>query len=232
MEAGLVAAALVLYNNSLNLWSPFRGGWYVPLNLTMTAALAVVSLVSLELSPSDILGPGPHAIPALIGALAGGILALPLLLLSSSRRAAHRLADLRLEGAGPGEVAFRMAVRVPLGTALTEEVAFRGVLLAAFLTNGVIPAAVLSSLAFGLWHIAPTIVGVRVNRPDRGPLSWASAAAGAVVLTLLAGIGLVWLRLVTDSLAAPVTLHAVLNSLGTLAGYRALRSTRDARPSE
>ncbi len=55
-------------------------------------------------------------------------------------------------------MAYQTLLRIPLGTALLEEVAFRGVLFGVWLeTAGARRALIGSSVAFALWHIAPTV---------------------------------------------------------------------------
>ena len=61
-------------------------------------------------------------------------------------------------------IAFEAAIRIPLGTALVEEILFRGVLLGLLLTqNSTLTAIVVSSVIFGLWHIFPTINTLESN---------------------------------------------------------------------
>jgi membrane protease YdiL (CAAX protease family) len=105
-----------------------------------------------------------------------------------------------------------------------EEVTFRGVLLAAWRPFGLLVAVGVSSFAFGLWHIAPTIALMRANRPAAGGGTVALITLAAVVTTFSGGLGLAWLRLDTGGLAAPVCLHASLNGSATLAGLLALRT--------
>ena len=124
------------------------------------------------------------------------------------------LADERaqLEGA---TLAAAMLVRIPLGTALFEEVAFRGVLLAVFLRCCSPKVAVLaSSVVFGLWHIAPTAVNLQLN--NIAPTSPAGLAAivGGVAVTTVAGLAFTWLRWRSGSLLAPVLGHWATNALG------------------
>ena len=66
--------------------------------------------------------------------------------------------DERVAGMGAGEVAFAALVRVPVGTALLEEVAFRGVLLAMLTRRyGTAWGVAGSSVAFGAWHLLPSL---------------------------------------------------------------------------
>lgn len=137
------------------------------------------------------------------------------------------LADARVAGLGAGEIAGTVLVRIPLGTVLWEEVAFRGVLCAA-LTRvlPVRPATALAAVVFGLWHIRPTLDGLDANGLADGPLARTAAVAVACAGTAAAGILFTWLRLRSGSLLAPALLHLATNTLGTLAAAAAHRIHR------
>jgi uncharacterized protein len=220
METVLLAAALVAYNNLANLWPPFNGALYVPVNVLSTTVLIALALGPLGLARED-MGLGQTSLGhLLVGLGMGAAVALPVLvaaLLPATRRLVkdNRVRDLSAPG-----LLYQAAVRVPLGTALLEEVAFRGVLVGAWLHLGSGTAALLSSIAFGLWHIMPTRNMMLANnrRQSVGP-----AVAGAVVFTFAAGLLLTWLRFRTGGLAAPLGLHAAVNALGTLGAWLAHR---------
>lgn len=127
------------------------------------------------------------------------------------------LADERA-AAADGSLLDATLVRIPIGTALFEEVAFRGVLLA--LALRILPtvrAVGATSVVFGLWHIAPTIVTLRINEVEVASLASAGAITGAVLVTTVAGVGFCWLRLRSGSLLAPILAHWATNALGLLA---------------
>jgi membrane protease YdiL (CAAX protease family) len=133
--------------------------------------------------------------------------------------------DRRVSAVGRAEAAYQVTVRIPLATALAEEMLFRGVLLALFRQRHSAAAAVLwTSLLFGAWHVLPTIDHYQGN-----PASDLIADAGrgqrlAVLVTTLstAGAGAVfaWLRLRSRSVLAPILAHAALNVSAYLAGRR------------
>jgi uncharacterized protein len=126
-----------------------------------------------------------------------------------------------LQLSGP-EAARHLFVRIPFGTALSEELVFRGVLLAALRRQWRQPVAVaVSSALFGLGHVLPALAFTRANAGVPGSGSGAALTVGAtVVATGAAGAGLAWLRLRSGSLAAPVLVHAAVNA-GALAATRA-----------
>ena len=135
-------------------------------------------------------------------------------------------ADRRGERAGPGEIAYQVLVRIPFGTVLLEEVAFRGVLYGLLSVEyGAGWATAVSSALFGLWHVLPSL-----------PLTRLNAAAGrafgghrgrvvvvAVVGTALAGVVLCGLRQASGSLLAPMAVHWATNGLGLVTAFLVAR---------
>ncbi|TYP88946.1 CPBP family intramembrane glutamic endopeptidase [Blastococcus xanthinilyticus] len=134
------------------------------------------------------------------------------------------LADARAAGTGAGALAVELLVRIPVGTVLWEEVAFRGVLLAALARLLPRPRAVWGSAAvFGVWHIRPTLSAAAANDlTGSGPGTVLVVAAGCLV-TVVAGALFAWLRLRSGSLLAPVLVHLATNTLGLLAAAAAHR---------
>ncbi|WP_083442231.1 CPBP family intramembrane glutamic endopeptidase [Nitriliruptor alkaliphilus] len=119
---------------------------------------------------------------------------------------------------GAGGLAFALLVRIPLGTAVCEEVAFRGVLTAA--CRRVLPGPVAvgwSSLVFGLWHIAPTAIALRINDVDPTSPEGVATVAGAVAVTTVAGVLFDLLRSRSRSLLAPVLAHWAVNAFSLAA---------------
>ena len=134
------------------------------------------------------------------------------------------LADARLAGADGGEVAYQVLVRIPFGTVLWEETAFRGVLLAALARALPLPAATAASaVVFGLWHVRPTLSAVAANDLVEGPAARGLAVALGCAATAAAGVLFTWLRVRSGSLLAPVLLHLATNTLGTLTAAAAHR---------
>ena len=222
MDAILLGAALVAYNNLLNRSTWFNGAPFVPLNLAAAAVVVVISLGPLGLDARAV-GLDLSIRGLAVGALIGALIAAPLFILASKARTAPIVADKRSAGLAGRRLAYQTIVRVPLGTAVLEEVAFRGVLFAAVEDGGTLRAAVVSSIAFGLWHIMPSLNMLDANRSGAPPHAKLIFAAGTVLLTTMAGLGLVGLRVETGDLGAPLALHATLNSLATLASTRAGR---------
>jgi len=218
-----LSALIVTYNNVINRWHPFHGPAYVPVNLAFAGTMTLLAAAALELNRGDLGLRGDVA----YAAVALGVVALFGLAVSALARSrhGHRIADRRVQGLRGRALAFYVLVRIPVGTAVTEEVLFRGVLFAAWRNAGASPlaAALYASVAFGLWHVSPTIIGLRMNDPDASPRKVNVAVAGAVVATTVAGLGLTWLRLERAGLLAPILFHAGVNSVGAIAAVTAGR---------
>ncbi|MGH3344134.1 MAG: lysostaphin resistance A-like protein [Carbonactinosporaceae bacterium] len=137
--------------------------------------------------------------------------------------------DRRVAGAGAGQVAYQVLLRIPLGTVLLEEVAFRGVLYGLLLRErGVVAATVGSSVLFGLWHVLPALATLPSHPLLQDRLGGAGVMltiVGAVLATALGGVLFCELRRLSGSLLAPLGLHYAFNGLGFL--IAALVTARD-----
>ncbi len=104
-------------------------------------------------------------------------------------------------------------VHIPFGTVLAEELMFRSVLYALARRASRWWHRVLTSVAFGLWHIAPAR-----HAGDSVP--------GTVVLTALSGVVFDELRRRSGSVVAPMLLHLAINAGGAVAVGIATSSPR------
>jgi membrane protease YdiL (CAAX protease family) len=154
------------------------------------------------------------------GAAASGLVLLGYALGASLPPTRAGFIDDRVAGLSGTDVARRSLVRVPLGTVLLEEVAFRGVLYAMLGRRyGVRGAVGLPSLIFGLWHVLPAhevrdsnaaVAGLVGNGSTGRMMSVVAAVAG----TAAGGVVLSELRRRSGSLLAPTAVHWALNGLG------------------
>jgi membrane protease YdiL (CAAX protease family) len=218
-----LSLVMVAYNNVANRWDPFHGAWYVPVNLSFAFAITLVAAATLEVSRADLGFQGDIADAAVSLIVVAGF-GIGALMLARSRHG-RRIADRRVVGLSGGALAYYVMARIPLGTAVAEEVLFRGVLFAVWREAGLstLGAALYASLAFGLWHVTPTILGIRINDPQVGGTKLRAAVLGAVLMTTVAGLGLTWLRVWSGGLISPIVLHAGINSVSALAAVRAGR---------
>jgi len=129
--------------------------------------------------------------------------------------------DTTIVSASTAEAAYTLLLRIPFGTALAEELIFRGALLGLFLQrHRPWVAALMSSAVFGLWHVLPTLNSLETNpgaaATTGSVLLQIAAVAFVVVSTGVAGAFFCALRLRSGSVLAPWLTHTAFNSLGYL----------------
>ncbi|AEA25023.1 Abortive infection protein [Pseudonocardia dioxanivorans CB1190] len=216
---GLVSVITILAASNVvsnRLWPEA----YIPWNLAVAALLVVVARgcgvtwADLGLSRATVrrgLGVGAIAFAAV------AVLYLVALAIPATREAFQ---DSR--AAGPlGAMLFAALIRIPLGTAVLEEVAFRGVL------PGLVGGSwwrrtLVSSGLFGLWHVLPSIGMAGANAAVAASVGgWGTVAtcAAAVVGTAAAGVLLSAWRRWGGHLVTPVLAHVATNSLGVLIAW-------------
>jgi hypothetical protein len=225
-------AVLALHNVAVHRLLPAPAG--AALNLATAAGLtafarrAGCSRSDLGIDPEDAASGLRVGLAA--AAVAGGAVTLGAALPATGRF----FHDRRVGGVGRGEAAYHLAVRIPLATALAEELLFRGALLALLRWRRPPALAVLwTSLLFGASHVLPTIDHYQGN-----PVSDLAADPGTgrrltVLATMLstaaAGGAFAWLRLRSGSVLAPTLAHAAVNVSAYLAGRRAVRALGSRR---
>ena len=215
------SAALVGWNN-LAGQQAWHQRWYPLANLGATGT-ALAAAAASGLTADDLgLRRGRVAAGLRCGAAPSGALAAGWILLAAVPATRPALADQRITGLTWPEVAYQVTVRIPAGTVLWEEVAFRGVLQAALRRVLPRPAAVaVTSGVFGLWHVRPTVEALRINQLAASRRATAGSVAATVAGTAAAGLLLSWLRERSGSLAAPVLLHLSANCGAALAARSA-----------
>ena len=114
---------------------------------------------------------------------------------------------------------YHTLVRIPLGTVLLEELAFRSVLPALFAArHGVLRGSIAASALFGLWHVLPSIGLDDRNQSaahafGHGPSGTVALVAFAVIGTTLAGLAWCWLRYRSESVLTTILAHIATNSV-------------------
>jgi len=191
---------------------------YLAWNLAMTGVLLLLARAS-GLTRAE-LGLGSERLRRGLAVGAAAATAVGLLSATAVALPATRAAFVDARGAVPlAAVLFVALVRVPLGTVVLEELAFRGLLpalVASGFGGGWWRATLVSSGLFGLWHVLPALgTGNAVS----SALGTAGAVVGTVAFTAAAGVvfraGQRW----SGHLATPMLLHAATNSLGALVAW-------------
>jgi membrane protease YdiL (CAAX protease family) len=227
--AGTSIALNVLVNGVL----PER--YHIPASLTAAgivsgfAARAGAGVREQGLAPWDAPKGALYGVAAAVpvaAALAGG------LLIGESRKL---YGEQRIKNATIGNAAHEVLVRIPLGTALPEELIFRGAVLALLSRyHDPVVANAISSVLFGLWHIAPTIDRLETNaaisgHPPAHQAAWVATAVGA---TAASGLFLGWLRRRSGSIVAPWLVHSAANGVGYAAGWLSARIAEEEKARE
>ena len=140
--------------------------------------------------------------------------------------------DKRAAEQGWMSVGYNAAIRIPFGTALMEEIAFRAVLLAVIVDGwGWTWGIIVSSLLFGLWHILPALEFQEANDAAKMLGTGWRAKAWSILLTVagtaLAGVIFCLLRDYSGSIFPPIVLHASLNGIGLAVSWAFARRLRD-----
>ena len=151
--------------------------------LATAGALAVavrggLDAADLGCAPADLV-PGART-----GAAATGVLAAAVAGAVAPPGTRGLFADARVTEASGGRAAYEMLVRIPFTTALTEELLFRGAVLGSWRRAiGAPGAVVVSSAAFGVWHVLPALeshthnpAGARISA--RGPVADPPTSSG------------------------------------------------------
>ena len=216
-----LAAVLAAYNNLAGR-QRWHEKWYPVVNLGATGA-ALAAAAASGLTAADLgLRPDRLASGMRCGGPPAAALAAGWLMLAAVPATRPVLGDQRITGLSWPEVAYQTGVRIPVGTVLWEETAFRGVLQAALRRALPGPAAIaVTSAVFGVWHIRPTIDALRINQVASGPRAAWGPVTAAVAGTAAAGLLLSALRERSGSLAAPVLLHLTANCGAALAARSA-----------
>jgi membrane protease YdiL (CAAX protease family) len=129
----------------------------------------------------------------------------------------ERFADRKVASHSSARAAYEMIARIPIETALAEELLFRSAVLGIGLHRRSTATALLASSAmFGLWHIVPTWVDLSASAVGAAAgdvlVARIGAIAGVVAVTATAGVAFGGLRLRSRSVLAPVMAHAALNT--------------------
>jgi membrane protease YdiL (CAAX protease family) len=217
------------YNNLAGLL-PWHRRRYTLLNLGATGA-ALAAAAASGLTATDVgLGRGELRPGLRLGSRLATAAACGWALVAAAPATRPVLRDERVAGLSGRSIAYQVVVRIPLGTVLWEETAFRGILQAALCRVMPSGAAIaVTNGVFGIWHIRPTAGALRVNGLAGGPGQTLAGVGSGVAATAAGGVLLSWLRVRSGSLAAPMLLHLATNCGGALTAWAIARlEPRDA----
>ena len=227
LRIALFAAGLVIWGNVVSaLLGPSArlpgGSWLFVLAGGLLIALTSLWSRRVGLARRDLGLRFDGALPGAALALAIALVALPgIALLRSGFPLGQPIAYAPLAGVSDGELAVHLALFLPFGAVLPEELAFRGALLGALLRRtSAVRAAVGSASAFALWHVGVIFVTVNETPLARSAL-FPLAVVAALVVVFAGGLLFAGLRLRTGTLASTIALHWAFNA-AVLIGLRSI----------
>jgi uncharacterized protein len=209
--------ALAAYNNLAGI-QPWHRRWYPAVNAIAAATLVSAATASGLTTPDLGLGRDQLRSGLRLGSAAAAPVVAALAVAALTPATRPLLDDQRVAVLDRRQLAYYVLLRIPVGTVAWEEIAFRGVLLAALRRVLAEPAATTAaSVAFGLWHVRPTAEALTANRlaSDRG--ARIAGVTAVVAGTAAVGALLSVLKERSGSLAAPVLLHLAANCTAPLA---------------
>lgn len=220
MRVWLFAVLLVLWGNLLH---PFLGSSAALPGGSFQFVLAGAALIGGSLLAARSLGLDADALGlrragavrgAAIGAVAAGAIALVdvgVLRLAPSI-IGQPVGYSPLARVSADELGRHIALYVPLGAVIPEEIAFRGTLLGALLARFPVRTAVmLSAMTFALWH--GTVAWFTVVNTTMPVVLIIPAVAAALVVVFVGGVIMAGLRVATGSVAASIAAHWVFNAV-------------------
>ncbi len=214
---------LVTYNNVINLLpARFHNQIYTGLNIAVLLVVWIASQRYLHLKPIEIGFTKKNLGRSLVLGLGLSLaVILPFLLLVwLLPMLGVTVPGLHLEKITRATLVVRAFVRIPVGTALFEEVLFRGILYG-YLIRSVSTrrAAVVTGIFFALWHITP---GILVAHFDF-QIAHILVALGFLIVGLagmfFANLLFAWIRARTRNIAGSILAHALINSLALVIVY-------------
>lgn len=233
-EAVILAALLLAYSNGIALWALHKGRFqdtlFGRLNPVVVALLLLYAgrrrggLKAIGLKGNRL------GRSLLGGAVLGGALSvLPLIFFHRSMLLDRPLEYGPVVGLTRRELLTEVLVRLPVGVAGLEEVAFRGLLYDALRREMPAPTAMaISSAAFAGWHItvtatttAQTNLAGSARLPDfLKPHLQPLAVLGGMLSTGLAGATFAFLRERTGNLAGAMLAHWLVDSIMIVSLWR------------
>lgn len=209
---------LVVYANAIanEVLSP---PWYVPFNIGILVAALVIARASDTTWTSMGMRPDRLRRGLIVGGVIAAVIVVGVVVVAYVPWTREVLEDDRIARDSLGLALYHAFIRIPLGTALYEEVLFRGILFGMLARRTTaLRAAMWSSFLFGIWHVLPTIDALHANPVgdivDIAPLG----VVAGVVGTFVAGLVFVWLRCYGRSIVTPILVHIATNSTAILAG--------------
>jgi membrane protease YdiL (CAAX protease family) len=219
-SALLLSVLLLLYSNLTSLFEPERREEFLLYSnlcllslLLLWARWAGFALAELGLAGAQ------ARTSALWGIALGLVLALPpvAFIALAPLVTGEPVQAGEINGLSGSEMALRLAFRIPVGTALFEEVAFRGLLYASWLRATDLRRTVLGTgIVFALWHVVITFKSVAESEVVEAAPLIALGYLGSMLGLFVGGAAFALLRWRTGGVAGPFFFHWIVVALMTL----------------
>lgn len=216
----LSSFAVLMYGIALAKFIP--NSWHAVTNSLAVVAAVYVAVVPLDITFSSLGISIDSLIKGAVIGLAASFLIIALAFVLASLPIFHGyfLSQHSILKTKTSRIVYETVVRIPIITALFEEIIFRGFLLAVFLIYlPTIWAVALSSIVFGLWHVFPAINTMNENHYKKFKANKSGGKlyiAGNVLATAGAGVVFSILRLMSGSIIAPWLVHWAINAGGVV----------------
>lgn len=224
--------ALTAANIALNRMVPHGRSREIPANLAAAAMMLVFATDrgSAKRSLAYITRNSRRGVVAgmALGAPIGTVLTAAAFV-PATRRFFH---DDRIAGVEAAAASYQFFARIPIATALCEEVIFRIAVPAVLARRrSALESELLAAALFGLWHVLPSIDRLHTNPGTasvhgQSPMRQAGIVGATVGGTAVAGFGLSKLRDASGSIIAPIIAHAAINGGGFLGGWLSSRANQ------
>lgn len=204
----LLPLVIVAWNNLLHLLPDRVRAGSVTSGVALAGIGGLVWMTGAE-GPDLAAGLGAGVGVGLVATAASG---LAVWVLRAKPAWAARLRDPRIGRMSARGYLLHTVLRIPVVSALSEEILFRGVAWAGIAAlAGSAWAMWGTSIGFGAWHVVVSVHQAHSRHEHVG--RW---VALSVATTSIAGLGFGWLRLVTGGVWAPAIVHAALNIVGSI----------------
>ena len=226
-EALFLGTLLFVYSNGLALWAQGRGKYPEAIFRRLNPALIVVMLAYAARRHEGLAGVGLRR-EGLVRSVLGGV-GLGTLLSGPPLFFFYKplLLDTPLEYGPISQMTRRELLKdvfidTPIGIAVLEELAFRGVLFSSLRTHLPAKWAVIgSSAGFAAWHLTVTATSAaqsNLSAAARLPAFLRRfvvplAVMGGMLTTGVAGVMFAWLRERTGNLAGPIVAHWIVDGV-------------------
>jgi membrane protease YdiL (CAAX protease family) len=218
IQLGLILA-LVSYANIISN-EVLDPAWHIPFHLGILGIALVIARAAGTTWTAMGLRPDRAVRGLKVGGVVSGVIAAAIIVAIAIPQTRELFLDDRIIDASVASVLFQALIRVPLATALYEEVLFRGIVFGMLMHRGKpLTAGILTSVLFGLWHILPTLDTIQMNPAGdvfAGIPGITVAIVGSVLGTAGAGLGFLLVRLYANSTWASVLMHIGTNSAAML----------------